>query len=326
MIELTLPAFEAEVEAFDAAVLGMPGIDAFCSSSAWILPASSSVMPEREPWLRRGAHGWAALMRWVHPSGMAVLQPLEAAWNLACPLVGEEVDGLASEFAREARDRAPEWDVIALSGIPEDAPLERALVRALGEHFDLRRGDRALRCRIDLTLGVDAWLARRSLNFRRSLRRALVEGERVGIAFERFVVTPKTVAEAWRRLFAVEVESWKGHAECGLGMPEMQRFYQLMLPRLATRGAVRLQFARHEERDIGYILGGTFGDTYRGLQFSYRHDYHRVSIGNLAQWAELVRSADEGLSVYDLGSDMEYKRRWADTLSPTGALLVTKRR
>ena len=50
-------------------------------------------------------------------------------------------------------------------------------------------------------------------------------------------------------------------------------FYQRALPRLAARGALRLSFARDGERDVGYVLGGVLGDTYRGLQLSYDADY-----------------------------------------------------
>lgn len=326
MIELSLPEFAAQAAEFDAAVLAAAGIDAFCSSSDWILPAASSVMPERAPWLRRGAHGFAALMRWEHPSGVALLQPLEAAWELACPLVGDDPGALAAEFAADCQEHEREWDVMALSGIPGDSPLERALVEALGGRYRLRAGDRALRCRADLRGGAEAWLARRSLNFRRSLRRAEAEAERAGISIQPYDLRPASLAEAWARLLAVEAASWKGLAGNGLGVPEMRRFYELMLPRLAARGAARLQFARHEGRDVGYILGGLLGDTYRGLQFSFCHEYQRYSLGNLAQWAELKRLAAEGIATYDLGSDMEYKRRWADHLFATEALYFARRR
>ena len=325
MEELSLSDFAAQSAAFDASVLATEGIDLFCSSSDWILPASAAIMPPRTPWLLRGEHGWAALMRLVHPMGLALMQPLEAAWELACPLIGRDVGGLAEEFAAEARVKEPMWDALVLSGLQPDGAMRRSLLRTLGRRYEVRLGTPAVRCQVDLAEGTERFLARRSANFRRALRRAIEEGDRIGLGFERVDVTPANVAPVWQRLLAIEAESWKALADSGLAIPEMRRFYEQMLPRLAERGAARLLFARHEERDVGYILGGLLGSTYRGLQFSYHHEYQRFSLGNLAQWAQLRLLEQEGIATYDLGSDMEYKRRWADRLVETESLLFLKR-
>jgi CelD/BcsL family acetyltransferase involved in cellulose biosynthesis len=86
-----------------------------------------------------------------------------------------------------------------------------------------------------------------------------------------------------------------------------------MLPRLAARGALRLMFARHEGRDVAYILGAVAGDTYRGLQFSFDDAYRDDSLGNLAQYHQIAALCDEGVTRYDLGSGFPYKRRWAES-------------
>ncbi|MFU8806973.1 MAG: GNAT family N-acetyltransferase, partial [Bradymonadaceae bacterium] len=69
---------------------------------------------------------------------------------------------------------------------------------------------------------------------------------------------------------------------------------------------------------------GIFQDTFRGLQMSYHDDYRDHSPGSLAQLALIENLCEEGIRSYDLGSDMEYKRQWAEEGLGTVALIVRK--
>jgi CelD/BcsL family acetyltransferase involved in cellulose biosynthesis len=97
---------------------------------------------------------------------------------------------------------------------------------------------------------------------------------------------------------------------------QMQRFYRLMLPRLAARGALRAVLVTRGGRDVAFCFGGLFpagGRTgYRGLQSSYDDDLARLSPGALAHLEMIALLCEEGVATYDLGSDMDYKRRWGE--------------
>ena len=66
MERVSLAELIEEHASFDAAVDATTGIDKFCSSTDWILPASKGLMPPRSPWLFRGTAGYIAMMRATH--------------------------------------------------------------------------------------------------------------------------------------------------------------------------------------------------------------------------------------------------------------------
>ena len=82
--------------------------------------------------------------------------------------------------------------------------------------------------------------------------------------------------------------------------------------------------ARIGDEDAGYILGGVIAGRYRGFQISYTEAAEPHSIGNLLQLHELRRLAAEGVTIYDMGMDMDYKRRWADQEMTTHTVMVVR--
>ncbi|HWU87471.1 MAG TPA: hypothetical protein VN253_09355, partial [Kofleriaceae bacterium] len=113
---------------FDREVAVTPEIDRFCSSSAWILAASAALMPPRNPFSFRGASGYFAAMRGVHPAGFPYVEPMELAWGLAAPLVGRDPEALADEVAAVLGGRR-DWQLAILSGLAAGGRQRRALER-----------------------------------------------------------------------------------------------------------------------------------------------------------------------------------------------------
>ncbi len=77
--------------------------------------------------------------------------------------------------------------------------------------------------------------------------------------------------------------------------------------------------------DVAYIFGGVFGDTYRGLQFSFDARFSSLSLGNLCQLEEVRRLVEAGVRRYDLGSEVRYKRNWGEEVVETTSLIVTRK-
>jgi len=326
MDALTLDELDRQADSFDEVVAAMHGIDHFCSSSAWILPAQAELMPPRTPWLFHGEHGYVAMMRGRHPDGWHYVEPLESMWGLACPVIGRASAAMAASFVGLCHERQSEWEVALLSGIAPGSTLCMELTKQLARRYELRMGPRAVRHVAELGGGVDAFLARRSRNFRRALRRSLRDAEAAGVVFEPARATDPAAADAlFQRIVHVESQSWKGMSGVGIQGGTMHGFYRDMVPRLAVRDRLRVIFARHEGRDVGYILGAVFLGTYRGLQFSFDADYRVMALGNLCQYQQIRALCQEGVTRYDLGTDMEYKRRWADTTLDTISLIAIRR-
>lgn len=325
MRALSLDQLEALSDELDGDVMRTPAIDRFCSSAAWVIPAARALMPARASWIHRGDAGWVAAMRGHHASGIAYLEPLELAWGMACPLIGPDPVALAEEVAGLVAARR-DWNVMLVPGLAPDGVMLPALLRALPPRLERRFGQSTVRHVASLDGGVDGFLGRRSRNFRKAMRASQRDAAAAGITFEHARVADAAGAAAlYQRILAVEVRSWKGRDGVGIHQGPMNQFYAAMLPRLAAHGRQRTVFARHRDRDVAYCLGAVFDGEYRGLQFSFDADYARFSLGGLCQLTQIAELAEEGTRRYDLGQEMEYKRRWAEDVFETAMLVLVNR-
>jgi hypothetical protein len=314
----------AVADDFDREVAATPAIDRFCSSSAWILAASDALMPPRAPFSFRGASGFFAAMRGVHPAGFPYIEPVELAWGLAAPLIGRDPEALADEVVAMLVGRR-DWQLTILAGLTADGPQRRALERAMPPRWERRRGTPTVRHVASLDGGVDGFLSRRSRELRKTLRKSLRAAAQAGVTFE--PVRGASAADAaalYARIQDVETASWKARDGVGISSGPMRAFYHHMLPRLCAQGQQRTLFARAADRDIGYILGAVFEGEYRGLQFSYDDDRAELGIGGLLQYHQIVELCAEGIARYDLGTEMDYKRRWAEDVMQTEMIVVVR--
>ena len=325
MEALSLDRFERAAADYDACVAQSADVDLFCTSSDWILPAAAAFGVSGAPWIRRGPQGFAALMEVELQGGLAALQPLEAVWGLACPVIGADVEPLALEFADELAKSPQRRHVLLLCGLERDSTRFHALVRALVPRYELRLGPETRRYVASLENGVDGFLARRSANFRDSIRKATRRAALERVSFTRCDPRLEDAPAVYERLLAIERESWKGHEGVGLEASAMVEFYRAMVPRLIRRGALRLVFATRDGEDLAYILGGLFAGTYRGLQFSFREGFENLSLGNLCQMEQIASLAEEVVALYDLGTDVEYKKRWGEIEHETVTVIAFPR-
>jgi CelD/BcsL family acetyltransferase involved in cellulose biosynthesis len=313
----------AVADDFDSVVLATPAIDRFCSTTAWILAAAEALMPARAAFSFRGRTGYLAAMRGVHPAGFPYIEPVELAWGLAAPLIGADPVGLVAEVVALLSARR-DWQLAIFAGLAADGPQRRALDTALPARWERRRGTATVRHVASLAGGIDGFLARRSRELRKALRRSLRLAAADGLSFESVRVEACDAAALYARVLAVEARSWKSRDGVGIANGPMQAFYARMLPRLCALGQQRTMFARHADRDVGYILGAVLDGEYRGLQFSYDDDFSRFGLGGLLQYHQVAALCDEGVLRYDLGTEMDYKRRWAETTLETEMLVLVR--
>ena len=322
---LTLADLEARGAAFDRAVDATPGIDRFCSRSAWIAPFQRAFGAEREPCLFQAGEAFAALARVTWPDGRRGLEPLENMWSFACPLVGPGAPHLLADLTRAGGPLAGE--MLWLAGLPPQRGALHALLEPLAGAFAARIADRTERCVASLAGGIDGFLARRSRAFRRNLRAARRRAVERGLRFERIRVAPEQLDALYARVLAIERRAWKALAGNGADRGPMAEFYRAMWSRLAERGALRLVVAVDASgRDVGYVHGGELERRCRGLQFSFDEELRALGLGNLLQLELLEWLCADGFETYDLGSRSAYKERWAESLEATLALLVVPQR
>jgi len=320
--QVDLDELRRDAADFDRAVAVTPGIDRFCSASAWVLAADAALMGERTPWIWRRDDGWLATAKATRPGGRYV-EPLELAWGLACPIVGADPAALIDDLlAVAAADH--DWDALLLAGMGATSRQAWAVRRGLRPGWRLGRGPATSRFVASLDGGVDGFLARRSRNFRKAMRADQRTAAARGVTFEDVAVTPASAQAGLDRILAIERTSWKGLAGAGIDQGAMRTFYEHMIGPLAAQGAARLLVARLDERDVAFIFGGVFAGEYRGLQFSYDAELRALGLGNLGQLAQIARLVEEGVLTYDLGTAMEYKERWAEIVVETTLLVVAR--
>jgi CelD/BcsL family acetyltransferase involved in cellulose biosynthesis len=314
---LTLDELDGLTDEVEHLVDQTPGCDPWCSGPDWTIPAHRAFAPDAEPVLLRGDDALALLGRYRTETGVTVLAGLEPLWGFACPLLGPDPGAGTRQLAAELR-RDPDWQALVLHGWAPRRALLEAVASELATLGRLRLAEGITRQVADLHDGLDAYWTRRSPRFRRNLRQARRRAAADGLEIVDATDDPGLV----ERLLHIESDSWKGRTGDGMASPTMAAFYRAQLDRLTPRGRTRALVARLDGTDVGFIVGGRRRDRYRGLQLSYADTARELSIGHLLQAAELERLVDEGVTTYDLGMDLDYKRRWADRDEPTVALVL----
>ena len=316
---------------WDRCAAATPGIDRWCSRTPWMLAVHAAF--DDEPARHLGApvvgaaeHGCVGFVPRLLEDGTPALLPFDAVWAFASAVVTDAPD--ASCLAAFVADAVSwivadeRWRLSAWPGLISGSELDSYVIAALAMFGRVHAGPTTDRCVASLDGGLDGWLSRRSRTFRRNLRQADRRGEEVGVRFETLDdQTPDTIL---RRLHTIERQSWKGRIGSGIETDDMAVLYATLVHRLSRQHDVRCTIATLEGRDVGFVLGGVLGDTYRGLQLSYVDDVGALSIGRLLQWHELQRLSDAGVSAYDLGMDMLYKRAWAEQIVSTRTLLCIR--
>lgn len=317
---ITREQLVSSADAYEAAVVAGGVVDPFCSSLPWIEAALAAFAPNAAPLVIRTDAGFAPLA--VRSGPLRWVAPWEASWGLTSTLVGADQDALAGEVVDELLAQRAAWDALYLSGLARHGPGFHRLVRRLSGRFRLGVSTPTARSVASLEGGADAFLSRRSPKFRKSLRQAeRANGGRLQFEVDGGIRL-EGAADAYASILAIEGTSWKGREGVGITEGPMRAFYGEMIPRLASRGRLRITWATLGGLKVGYVLGGVFGGSYRGLQFSFDAGCAELSVGNLMQWATIRALCDEGITRYDLGTEMEYKLRWAEQRVESVALVV----
>lgn len=305
-------AFFADAERFDAAVSRSPDVLDFCSSSYWTRAAHESLHQlERSntPILAahdEDAHHWLAFAK----GSSWFWEPFENAWAFSCPLIGENpatvVDLLEAVCVGEFAGAA----AFLIGGVQQGGGLHRVLQERQSSYRRLVEFEGTACMSIDLSAGVDAYLARRSPKFRKSLRQSQRRVRDAGVTIEQatgnwdamFDRILRIQQRTTKWLQGDDIFHHKGYLD----------FYGALAGAALNDGLLRLLFARQDDEDIAFILGADFRGTYRGLQMSFAATHSDLGIGNVLQFENLVNCAVSGITGYDLGMFAPYKERWTD--------------
>ncbi|MEM1009499.1 MAG: GNAT family N-acetyltransferase [Myxococcota bacterium] len=306
---------------FEEAVLKTQDISKVCSAYHWQHAAYYFLDPSRQLFVVNRDGYWFVSCVGPIQRFKYVLQPLEMRWAFGCPLVGED-PYQAALFVEEVLRQHSMWDMAIFTGLPEFGELEQQLSKTLGKFYtcELFEGSHCDQARIEQ--GLDMWLSRRSRSFRANLRRSARRAQEQDIRF--VPPEPEECGETlFQRIMRIETQSWKSQSKQSIYQsPMYHNFYRELCVQMSLDQSLHVLFAKQHDRDIGYVYGGVLGPIYRGFQLTYDEEFAPLGIGNLLQWEMLQRLADEYMELYDLGMEMDYKKKWADQLQRFRTLLV----
>lgn len=312
---------ESDWRRIEALVDVTPDIDTYCSGPDWVFPTHVGFAPRQQAIVLGDMERWAALLSaYADESGDIVLSGLEPLWGFSCPVLTGDPLTHVPEFVAELDDIA-QWVRLVITGLTAESELFEALGRNLSGLGTVYMADGMECCVADLSGGVDQWLGRRSSRFRRQWKRWVA-----AVSDPFLMIEDVTVAEGLMdRLLAIERRGWKGQDDDGITAESMERMYRDMIHRLALRGRLLASIAVVDGEDVGFILGGVRAGVYRGLQLSYAESAADRSLGHVLQCHQIRSLEASNVHTYNLGMDMEYKRRWADAVRPTVVLIVHRR-
>lgn len=321
---ISFDELNAQAQEFDAFVAQTPEVDQFCSSSAWAFSAYEAFSPDYQTYISRSDLGYVALTQSSHERLGRFRQPLEASWCLASPFIGPDPKALIDEFARDCLVDQHLWDLLFLSGIEQDGVLYQNIIECFSGLFFIGMGPPVARFVANLGDGLDGFLGRRSSKFRANVRRIDRRAREHDLTstYLSSAHGPLDWEAVYQRILDIESCSWKGMSDTGIADESMQTFYRYMIPRLNASGRLRVLFISQAEHDVAFVFGGVFNGAYRGLQLSFDAAFSSSSAGNLAQYWMIQHLIDEGVTSYDLGSELEYKQKWAETRYETVSLVI----
>ena len=314
METLTLEQFIHDRQDFDATVARTPDIFRFCSGSSWQLAAHKTLYPNRETLIfRRGTH-WQAWAVGPLYEFSKVLQPLEVDWYFGSPIVGPH-PGKAGRFLLDTLlEVRGEYPLIWLSGIPESGTMKALLLSQFSKYFRLFPLEGCHCQSADLRGGWKHYLSRRSGKFRRALLRKHEQAEKEGVGAQFLNALPGSTESFLKRVLELEAVSWKGESAESIFIHQRFRdFYGEIIQDLDQQGMFRAVFLQKDGQDVAYAMGGMLGSEYRGFQMAYNQQFSHLSLGHLAQWELIQNLCHSGCTHYDLGMEMDYKSRWADS-------------
>lgn len=306
----------ANEPAFDALAEATPGIDAFCSSTRWVLPAwrAFGVVGAR---LEVALEDDIATIVQVFPASdrHLVRAPLDTTWGLASPVLAANWDGLIQGITRLRTQGRWCHLPLFLAGLPRDVSFLRRLDLRMqllgGSLYDT--GEAVRRVIASLEGGVDGFLSRRARAFRKGLRQDERDCQAAGVTFEVLQIHTDAELDRWYPIIqSIESRSWKSVNDEGANAEPMQTFVHGVLRRCVRHPGVTLVVARVDGVPVGYLHGALLSGCFRGFQMSFDDGFRCLGLGNRMQLHAIEWLCEHGATSYDLGRDLDYKYRWGE--------------
>ncbi len=228
------------------------------------------------------------------PVGDLSLNP----WSANGELLLDETAGTVAiaEHLADAMGNLP-WPLLWFEMVPYQTKRWTNLAEALvnrGMEVDVRPGFEI--GRVSLQKPFDDYLAGRSKNLQRSIRKDLKRLESKGRVEVRLFdhLKPDELDDAMRRAFALEDSGWKGRAGTSvLRNRGIFEFYRRQAKYFARQDSLRLAFLECGGREIAFELGWFGKGVYHSFKVGYDEDYREFGPGHLLRYHVIEAGCDD---------------------------------
>lgn len=215
-------------------------------------------------------------------------------------------------------NRASEWDVMVLEGLPAESGQREAFTAAAAkEGFGaLPSGRTRIMHRADLSGGMEAYLSKRTATFRKSRRRHMNQCHRAG-EVELVTYRGENIRRGLSILFELERHTWKADPtrnDARMRVPLDDRI-RLFLTEVGTA------FASSDDAVVivmnfnGIPVGAMMGVSRRSIMLAlltYLRDDMRDTLNTYPLMDAFIQDAiAHGMTSLDMNGVTEYTRRWA---------------
>lgn len=219
-------------------------------------------------------------------------------------------------------------DVFAAPAIDPDsggAAAVRRLANDRGLALAVHAGERSPFLPIDRTW--DELLASKSSNFRYTLQRKEKALKKRGAVTEREYRTAGEVPELLAAMLRVEARSWKVGAGMAVSDRAVEsRYYELLLPWLAERGALYANSLLLDGEPIAYSLCYVWLDRFAQAKTTFDEEHKDASPGLLVNRRAIEHAFRAGAKEFDfLGDVMPHKTHWTAETRAHESLFVFNR-
>ncbi|MBN9623049.1 MAG: GNAT family N-acetyltransferase [Actinobacteria bacterium] len=159
--------------------------------------------------------------------------------------------------------------------------------------------------------GWEAYLARRSRNFRSQLGRRRRKLEREHELSFRMTTDPAALAADFETFYRLHEERWEDRGGSSSGEEAVERFHGAFSALALERGWLRLWIAEADGKPAAAWYGWRLGHRYCYALSGLAKEYEPLALGTVLLAHTIEQAAEEGCSIYDLmWGDEGYKSRF----------------
>ncbi|QOC24073.1 GNAT family N-acetyltransferase [Wenzhouxiangella sp. AB-CW3] len=230
-----------------------------------------------------------------------------------------DVEGVMEVIWAHVRSLSRQWDIFELPGLMSASPTLQALCHSADSDsvsYGLWEAEQSPF--ITLESDWEQYLATRSRNFRKDLKRKLRRLENLGPVRLKIISDPIDVLSSLEVAFDIEAQSWKGRE--GTAMQSNERvcqFYRDLASGLASGGELCLHFLTINGMAIAFDLSIRYDGRLYSIKSGYQDTFAHASPGLVLLGMMLKHYIDTDIHEIDLlGEQDDFKRRWTDQSRP----------